>query len=334
MIPRILDLPRFRLINTMSPLEKAVNLSRELGIDLYIKRDDLLELALGGNKVRKLEFILGDALRKGCDTLITTGAVHSNHARLTAAAARKAGLDAYLVLTPPGLRDPKGNLLLDRLFGAKVIYVDSREEADEAMERLAKDLEGRGRKPYIVRRGGASPQGVMGYALAAYEILMQAYGRGIKPNYIVHATGTGATQAGLILGSRLVGLDAKIIGISVGSPADKIRKEVHSLVLEGAKYAGIKGFDIDPEDIVVIDRYTYGGYGSITKEVVEAITHVARKEALLLDPVYTAKAMLGLMDLVDKGYIEKESKVIFIHTGGIPIIFQYDNILTQYIPES
>ncbi len=243
LISRILDLPRFRLINTISPLEKAVNLSRELGVDLYVKRDDLLELALGGNKIRKLEFIVGDALRKGCDTLITTGAVHSNHARLTAAAARKAGLDAYLVLTPPGSRDPKGNLLLDRLFGARMIYVDSREEADEAMERLARDLEGRGRKPYIVRRGGASPQGVMGYALAAYEILMQAYGQGFKPGYIVHATGTGATQAGLILGSRLAGLDAKIIGISVGSPADKIKKEIQNLVLEGAKYAGVKGFD-------------------------------------------------------------------------------------------
>lgn len=276
---------------------------------------------------------MGDALKKGCDVLITTGAVHSNHARLTAAAARKAGLESYLVLTPPGPRDLKGNLLLDRLFGARVIHVDSRDEADEAMERLARDLEGRGKKPYIVRRGGASPQGVMGYALAAHEILVQAYEQGFKPGYIVHASGTGATQAGLILGSRLVGLDTKIVGISVGSPSDKMKKDIYSMVLEGARYAGINSIDIDPEDIIVIDRYTYGGYGSITREVVRAIHHIARKEALLLDPIYTAKAMLGLIDLIERGYIERGARVIFIHTGGIPIIFQYDNILAQAIED-
>ncbi len=331
MLSKILDLPRFRLISTTTPLEKAASLGRELGIELYIKRDDLLELALGGNKIRKLEFIVGDALRNGCDTLITTGAVHSNHARLTAAAGRRAGLDVYLVLTPPGSRDLKGNLLLNRIFGARVIYVESQGEAEEAVQRLAKDLEARGRKPYIVRRGGASPQGVMGYALVSYEILIQAYREGFKPKYIVHATGTGATQAGLVLGSKLLGLDAEIIGISVGRPAGEIRKNIYDLVLGGARYAGIHDPKLDLEDIKVSDSYTYGGYGSITREVIEVIAHVGRKEAILLDPVYTAKAMLGLIDLVNKGYIERGAKVIFIHTGGVPILFQYDSIVAQGI---
>ncbi|MGC9010356.1 MAG: 1-aminocyclopropane-1-carboxylate deaminase/D-cysteine desulfhydrase, partial [Sulfolobales archaeon] len=263
---------------------------------------------------------------------ITTGAYHSNHARLTAAFARRSGVDVYLVLTKPGSKDLKGNLLLDRLLGAKILHADNPDEADKVMNELAQELEKRGRKPYVISRGGAIPPGVLGYAYAVFELAEQFSELGIKPNYIIHASGTGATQAGLILGSKLAGLDAKIIGISVGRRSPELINRIYRLVEEGAEYAGVKiKFTID--DIIVYDDYTEGGYGVINKRVVDVIRQVSLKEAIFLDPVYTAKAMLGLIDLVEKGVIPRGSNVLFIHTGGTPILFQYDNEIANYFGE-
>ncbi len=327
---RIHDFPRYRLIRLPTPLEKAARLSRELGVELYIKRDDVMELAMGGNKVRKLEFILGDALSKGHDVLITKGAFHSNHARLTAAASRKAGLETYLVLYPPGTSELKGNLLLDTLFGAKIIEAKDSKEADKVMVELSRELEAKGRKPYVIPGGGASPHGVLGYVNAFLEILQQLLEHNTRPNYIVLATGTGATQAGLVLGARLLGVDTEIIGISVGRSAREGKEKIAELVNDTAKLLG-SSIHVDPEEIIVFDRYTFGGYGVITREVVETIKYVALTEGLILDPVYTAKAMSGLLDLVSQGYIGKEGRVVFLHTGGTPIIFQYDDIVGKYL---
>lgn len=323
MIWKVLSYPRFKLTSLPTPMERAARLSKELGIELLIKRDDVMELYMGGNKVRKLEFILADALSKGCDVLITRGATHSNHVRLTAAAARKAGLEAYAIITPPGSMATQGNILLDRLAGANLVPVNKTEEADEAMAKLAEKLRSEGRRPYVIPAGGASELGVLGYALAALEILEQSLAHGVRPEYIVHATGTGATQAGLTLGLRLLGaVDVKVVGISNGRKASEVVERLVNLFNSAAKVLGVDT-RASEGDFVVYDEYSFGGYGVITSEVVSIMKYVARTEGLLLDPVYTAKAMYGLVDLVQRGAIRKGSSVVFIHTGGTPIAFQY-----------
>ncbi|MEM1681960.1 MAG: D-cysteine desulfhydrase family protein [Sulfolobales archaeon] len=331
MIWKVLSYPRYRLTSLPTPLERATRLSKELGVELLIKRDDVMELCLGGNKVRKLEFIIADALKKGCDVLITRGATHSNHVRLTAAAAKKAGLDVYAVITPPGSLATQGNILLDRLLDVKLVPISRAEEADEAMEKLAEKLKSAGRRPYVIPVGGASELGVLGYALGALEILQQSLSLGVKPNYIVHATGTGATQAGLTLGLKLLGAsDVKVLGISNGRKASEVTKRLVDLFNSTAEMLGV-GVKASESDFTVYDEYSFGGYGVITSEVVNTIKYVARTEGVLLDPVYTAKAMYGLIDLVQRGVIKKESSVVFIHTGGSPIVFQYASEVEKYL---
>ena len=331
MIWRVLSYPRFRLTSLPTPMERALKLGRELGVELLVKRDDVMELCFGGNKVRKLEFLVGDALRRGCDVLITRGATHSNHVRLMAAAARKAGLGVYAVITPPGSMAVQGNILLDRLLGAELIYVEKSEEADEVMKNLAERLRSEGRRPYIIPAGGASEVGVLGYALAALEIMQQSLEMGFKPDYIVHSTGTGATQAGLTLGLKLLGAEnVKVVGVANGRRAEEMLEKLTKLFNSATKMLDLN-LKATEEDFIVYDEYGFGGYGVITKEVVETIKHVARVEGLLLDPVYTAKAMYGLTDLTQRGEIKKGSNVIFIHTGGTPIPFQYANEITAHL---
>lgn len=287
-------------------------------------------MSLGGNKIRKLEFIFGDVLRRGCDTVITTGAYHSNHARLTAAFARLAGLDVYLVLTPPGSRELRGNLLIDRLYHAKILDARDPVDAERVMRDLATDLEKKGRRPYIINRGGAMAPGVLGYASAVFEIAQQLSEIGVRPDYIVTATGTGATQAGLILGSKMAGLETRVIGVSVGRKASELVERIEGLVYEGARYIGVET-RVSRDDIIVYDEYTFGGYGVFSEEVVKTIDYVAYRETVLLDPVYTAKAMRGLIDLVSRGVVKRGSTVLFIHTGGVPILFQYQDTVSRYL---
>ncbi|MDK2384439.1 MAG: D-cysteine desulfhydrase family protein, partial [Candidatus Korarchaeota archaeon] len=282
---RVYGFPRFKLASFPTPLEHAERLGEKLGIDLYVKRDDVMELALGGNKVRKLEFLVGDALAQGADTLITTGAFHSNHARLTAAAGVKAGLKVYLVLTPPGSMEPQGNLLLDMMLGAEIVPAEG--DAGKAMAELAVKLFEEGRRPYVIPAGGASPIGVLGYVDAALELLEQMQGRGKKPRYIVMADGSCAMHAGMLLGLRLLGAeDVEVVGISVGRDRAGARRRVEVLVSQASGLLGVDN-PVRGEDVVVFDEYVFGRYGAVTREVVETMKMAARTEALVLDPVYT-----------------------------------------------
>ena len=324
----VFEFPRFRLASFPTPLERAPRLGERLGLKLYVKRDEVMELALGGNKVRKLEFLVGDALARGADTLITTGAYHSNHARLTAAAGVKAGLDVYLVLTPPGTPDPQGNLLLDKMLGARI--VEARGDAAKAMEELAARLRETGRNPYVIPAGGASPVGVLGYVAAALELMEQMQNLGEKPDYVFLADGTCAMHAGLLLGLRLLGAEeVKVVGISVSRDKHAASQRIAGLVEQASQLLKVEN-PVKNNDIIVFDDYIYGSYGSIVGEVVETMKLAARTEALILDPVYTGKAMHGLVDLAEKKYVEKGSTVVFLHSGGTPIPFQYASSIRRH----
>ncbi|MEM2020988.1 MAG: pyridoxal-phosphate dependent enzyme [Zestosphaera sp.] len=302
-------------------MERAERLSRELSLDVFVKRDDVMEVGLGGSKVRKLEFIIAEALSRGYDVLITRGATRSNHVRLTATATRKADLDVYAVLTPPGDLAVQGNVLIDVIYGAKLIYVERGEEVNDLVNRLTDELRAKGRKPYVIPGGGASELGVLGYALVSVEIMQQALQLRFRPK-IVHSTGSGATQAGPTLGLRLLGAeDVKVVGITDSTDASTIISRATELLNATVKMLKLD-FKVTEDDFAVYDDYGFEGYGVITKEVIEVITHVARVEGLLLDTVYTAKVMYGLIDLVGKGVLKNEN-VVFIPTGGLPILFQY-----------
>jgi len=325
LIYRVRSLPRVRLFTRPTPLERLSRLSAELGVDVWAKRDDVMELALGGNKARKLEYILGYAVSRGYNAVVTSGALHSNHARLTAAAASKFGLEAHLVLykhragVEPRL---KGNMLLSRLFGARVYVVEDSKRVEELVEELRVELEKRGKKPLVIPVGGANELGVLSYVDATLELLEQSHAQGFKPKTIILATGTCATQAGLVLGLRLLGAeDVEVVGVSVGRPSSYLVDRCVELGNKAAAYIGVEA-RLKPEDFVVLDEYTFGGYGVLAREVVETMKLVGELEGLVLDPVYTGKAMHALIDLARRRALK--DPVIFLHTGGAPVLFQYD----------
>ncbi|MCX8168743.1 MAG: D-cysteine desulfhydrase family protein [Candidatus Methanomethylicia archaeon] len=324
------EYPRVRLVRLPTPIQYMPRISEELEVELYIKRDDFMELAFGGNKARKLEYLLGDAIKKNCDTIITTGALCSNHVRLTAAACRLFNLHPILVLTTTGPKKVKGNLLLDAIFDAEIRIVDAeRSEIPKILEEVAKEQESKGKRPYVIPSGGANRIGVLGYLNASVEILHQLNEMCIKVDYIVHSTGSGGTQVGLCLGMKALNSGIKIIGISCGPSKDTMIKRIKTLTKESIEYFNLP-LDLDDEDIIVYDDYTCGGYSIVTKEVVDVIKKVAKQEAILLDPLYTGKAFMGLIDLVEKRIIDKGSKILFIHTGGLPLLFQYDEELQRH----
>lgn len=315
---------RIRFCTLPTPVEKPAGLQKMMpSIDLLVKRDDVMELAMGGNKVRKLEFLMADAQSRGCTVVVTTGDLHSNHTRLTAAAARKLGMGAILVMKGKKPEAIAGNLLLDFLFGADVRFFDvDRKELPSIMEEIRKEEEAKGKRSYVIPRGGASAHGVLGYANAVFELKKQLVGIAEKLDYIVFATGTGATQAGLLLGTKLANVTAKVVGISAGRSESEIAADVRRLVGEAAGLLDVK-VQLSQSEIIVNDSYTCGGYGVVTKEVTDLMETVAQREGLLVDPVYTGKGMLGLLGLANQGYFPKGSHVLFIHTGGLPIIFSH-----------
>lgn len=331
---RLEKYPRVKLMWGRTPIVYAANISRELEIDLYIKRDDLTGLALGGNKTRKLEFLLGDALRKNCDTVITAGAVHSNHALQTAAAAQKLGLEAVLVLR--GAAENKGNYFLDRLLDAEIRVYEAKTggELQNYMEEIQRELLAGGKKPYLIPVGGSSPTGVLGYIKAAAEIMEQGRELNLAWDYVVSATSSGGTQAGILLGLKTIAPAVKPLCIGVGDPREELLAAVQGLVQETAAMLELEGGVLTGAEIEgsTIAGYGFGGYGTIVKEVIEVIRYVARKEGIYLDPVYTGKAFFGLLDLAKRKIIPPGSRVLFVHTGGVGGLFQYEDLVSGMLP--
>jgi L-cysteate sulfo-lyase len=327
-------LPRIKLANLPTPLEEMPNLSKQLGGPrLFIKRDDETGLGFGGNKTRKLEYLMADARKQNADTIITSAGFHSNWCTQTACAAKRLGMDIVLVKQGPREGyDPEeydGNHLLHFLLGSEIKVVPSRSKADELMNELAADLRLRGRRPYIISFAGSTPLGVAGYINAVLEILTQCFQRGIKLDYVVHATGSGGTQAGLILGAKAFNTGMKVLGISVSKSENRF-EAITRLVTASAKFFEIH-LPLGKEDVHVFDEYVGEGYGVISKEVVETINRVAKAEGIFLDPVYSGKAMVGLLDLIGKNYFDTEDNVLFLHTGGTAALFPYKNPIKAFM---
>ena len=307
---------RVQLAQLPTPIEALPHLSRMLGgPQLFIKRDDLTGLGFGGNKTRKLEYLAADAAAKGCQTLISTGAVQSNHCRQVAAAAAKLGMDCILVLAGEKPEQPQGNLYLDLLSGAEITFVP-KEQRDNALAEITKKAEAENRNPYLIPYGGSNAIGALGYRQAMLELHEQD----LNPDWIVFATSSGGTQAGMLLGARETGSQAKILGISVDKPARKFSETIAEIANTGAQLAQLET-RFRPEEILVNDSYCSAGYGVMTPAEKEAILLFARREAILLDPVYTGRAAAGLLDLIRQGFFKPEEKVLFWHTGGTPALF-------------
>jgi L-cysteate sulfo-lyase len=321
--------PRIRLGHMPTPLEPMENLSRHLGGPrLWIKRDDCTGLSTGGNKTRKLEYLMADALAQGADTVITQGATQSNHARQTAAAAAKLGLACHILLEDrTGATDTaytqSGNVLLDKLHGASVSRRPGGADMQAEMEAMAEDLRKGGRKPYVIPGGGSNPVGALGYVGAALELVAQASEIGLRIDHVVHATGSAGTQAGLVAG--LVGLNSGIpvLGIGVRAPREKQEANVLALAQRTADHLGLPKDTVRAEHVRANCDYVGQGYGIPTRGMVEAVKLVAEKEGILLDPVYSGKGMAGLIDLIGQGAFRPEDNVVFIHTGGAVGLFGY-----------
>lgn len=330
-------LPRVRLAALPTPLDEAPRLARALAGSgdaprLLIKRDDLTGFALGGNKVRKVEYHLGEALAGGYDTLVTTGAIQSNHCRVTAAAARVGGMECVLVLRPVEPEVVQGNLLLDHLFGARVRIAagTDRAAADAAIAEEMAALRAKGRRPYLIPSGASTPLGAAAYLQAFDEMRSQATAQGIAVDSVVFCTGSGGTHAGLALGAALSQSGVEIVGVTDGAKREQLAPVVSALVGEFAER-----FKVDvrlaPQDVVALDEYG-GTYGQPTPGCIKAIKTAALTEGLLLDPVYTGKAMAGLGDLIARRRWRKDQTVVFWHTGGQPALFANVEALTAAAP--
>jgi len=326
--------PRVSLATLPTPLTEARRLRAALGGDdrcprILIKRDDLTGLALGGNKARKLEFLMADALAKDADVIVSSGATQSNHARMTAGAARAVGLDCVLVLSSRQMEPPlQGNLLLDRLFGATVHFIranpdprfavadDETQKVTEVVDALTRD----GRRPYVIPIGGSSGIGAMGYVAGTRELHDQLRSASIHADRLYFGSGSRGTQAGLELGARAFNVDYRLHGIAVSAGEDDKQRRAARLVNEAATLLELD-VRVKPEDLITDQRFIGDGYGIPTAECLEAIKLLARTEAILLDPRYTGKAMAGLIHDVRSGAIAPTETIVFLHTGGFPALF-------------
>lgn len=311
------SVPRLEFAHLPTPLEELRNLSAALaGPRIFVKRDDLTGLAFGGNKTRKLEFLVAEAIEQGSELLITGGAVQSNHCRQTAAAAAKYGLDCMLVLSGPRPEQPSANLVLDHLFGADVVWVENPTERGSKLQEIYETALAAGRKPYLIRYGGSSPTGALGYAFAVEEFL----GQGVHADWMVIASSSGGTQAGLVLGQRLFTFEGRVLGISIDEPEQALQAQVAEIASGASEKLGTR-MDIDPDDVLVNAEYCAAGYGIFGPGEKEALELFAEHEGLLLDPVYTGRAAAGMIDLIRRGFFQRDETVLFWHTGGQPALF-------------
>ena len=324
---------RVRFAHLPTPLEPMPNLTKLLGgPQLYVKRDDCTGLATGGNKTRKLEFLIADALDKGADTVITHGAVQSNHVRQTAAAAGRYGLrcEALLERRVAGhgvAYEATGNVLLDRLFRARLHLVEAGIDMDAACADLAEEIRAQGGKPYYIPGGGSNSIGALGYVNCGLELLQQANDAGLRVDCVVLGTGSTGTQSGLVCGLEGANAGIDVLGICVRRPKAPQEEAVHKLASETAEQIGVRG-GIPRERIMANGDYVGEGYGIPTAGTIQAIRIAAEQEGLLLDPVYSGKAMDGMIDLCRKGFFGADQNVVFLHTGGSAALFAYEDDLS------
>jgi len=311
------ELPRIPIAHLPTRIEELPRLTEALGGPrILVKRDDQTGLAFGGNKTRKLEYLIAEAQAHECRTLVTMGAIQSNHCRQTAAAAARTGMDCILVLSGQEPEQAEANTYLDLLLGAELVWT-TKEERVNVLSETYQQAEKDDRKPYLVPYGGSNPVGAAAYAYAMRELV----GQGIEAEWIVFATSSGGTQAGMTAGKELFGFTGELLGISVDEPAGPFRERVAKLAGEVAGLLGeSKGFSLD--DVLVNDDYLGGGYAVMGAAEKEAIQLFARHEGLLVDPVYTGRAAAGMIDLIRKGFFAKGETILFWHTGGTPALFE------------
>ncbi|HEV2527694.1 MAG TPA: D-cysteine desulfhydrase family protein [Thermomicrobiales bacterium] len=328
-------LARFPLISGPTPLQRATNLESAIGgrsPRIYIKRDDLTGLALGGNKVRKLEYLVADALAQRATVLVTEGAAQSNHARLTAAAANRAGLQSLLILDRRNGDDISGNLLLDHLLGAEIRIVDDQVSRTAAMATVVDELRDDGQHPYVIPTGGSVPIGAAGYTAFVLELLNQLQEVGESPRRLYLATGSQGTQAGIEVGVRAYSASFLVQGIAVSGTTQEQTRNIARLANQTAELLHTR-MKFHHGEIMVDDGFIGPGYGKPTPEALDAIRVLARSEGILLDPAYTAKAMAGLIHHIETAELRPNDSVVFLHTGGAPALFSWNERLLE-VPKS
>ena len=325
---------RFELGIFPTPLVEASRLSQALeGPRILIKRDDLTGFGFGGNKVRGLEYSIADAIAQKTDVVVTGAGPQSNHIRATAAAARAAGLDVVAVVHGDRPAETRGNLLLDQWLDVEIRFTNDPDRSllDQKIGEVAEELRQSGRRPYVIPRGGSSGLSACGYVQCAREMGDQLVDRGARPHWLVIATGGGGTHAGLLAGSKIYDAPYRILGVTVSRPPEECEERIGRLAREAAKLVRPQGdhIQIAPDDISVRDGFIGDGYGIPSPEGIEAIRLLSRTEGIFLDPVYTGKAMAGLIDEIRGGRIRKGETVVFVHTGGEPALFAYPEIATR-----
>lgn len=322
--------PRRFLAHLPTPLERLDRLTKELGgPEIWIKRDDCTGMSTGGNKTRKLEFLMAEAELQGAEMVITQGATQSNHARQTAAFAAKMGMQCHIVLEDRTASNNanynnNGNVLLDHLHGATTEKRPSGPDFNALIEEMAAEMRADGKKVYAIPGGGSNPTGALGYVNCAFEMLNQLNSSGTKIDHIVTATGSAGTQAGLIVGLKAMNAQIPLLGIGVRAPKPKQEENVFNLACKTAEKLGCPGV-VERHDVVANTDYVGAGYGIPTEGGLEAIKMFAELEAILLDPVYSAKGAAGFIDLIRKGHFKKGERVVFLHTGGAVALFGYDS---------
>lgn len=334
---KLTQFPRVHITHGPTPLEFMPRLTEALGgPNLYIKRDDCTGLGSGGNKTRKLEFLMADAVKHGADTIITQGATQSNHARQTVAIAVKMGMKCEILLEDrTGFKvenyKKSGNVFLDHLYGARVRELPGGTDMNAAMSAVAEELRADGRKPYIIPGGGSNPIGALGYVTCALEMVNQFNTQDLRVDCVVHATGSAGTQAGLVVGLEGTRSQIPVLGIGVRAAREAQETNVYNLAVKTAELLGVPGA-VKRESVMANCDYVGGGYGVPTPGMVEAVTLMARLEGILLDPVYSGKGMAGLIDLCRKGHFKKGENVVFLHTGGAVALYGYMDAFSDLKP--
>lgn len=319
--------PRLHLAHLPTPLEPMPRLSKELGCEIWIKRDDCTGMSTGGNKTRKLEFLMAEAVEMGADMVMTQGATQTNHGRQTAAFAAKLGMDCHILLEDrTGYNNDNyngnGNVLLDHLHGATTEKFPGGTDMVAEMEKAAEAVRAKGKKVYVIPGGGSNPTGALGYVNCAFELVGQANDRSLVIDRVVHATGSSGTQAGLVTGMKAINSGIPVLGIGTRAPQPKQEQMVYDLACRTAEKLGCPGI-VTREDVMANTDYVGEGYGLSTDSGLEAIRMFAELEGILLDPVYSGKGAAGLIDLARKGEFDGQ-RIVFLHTGGAVGLFGYD----------